>query len=87
MSFFKKLSIQVKLVLGFLSFLFGLIVFYVIRGKVRAKDQLKYDLAKTQSEIETAKLQQESEDKKQQLVDLKKKQALIEKKIEYISQQ
>jgi len=63
MNFFKKLGTKIKVIFGVLLGIFGFIAFFFVREKVRAKDQMAYDLERVESEIEIAHLRADSADK------------------------
>jgi predicted Holliday junction resolvase-like endonuclease len=84
---FKKIGLQTKAILGFIIFLISLYFFYTIRGKVRAKEHINYELSKVQSEIEIAHLEDDSVEKTTKIEELSKTEEQIREKIKYIKEQ
>lgn len=86
MKCFEKLSAKAKMIIGGIASIFGFILFFFIRTKIRAKEQMKYDLSKVESEIKITHLENESEEKKEKLIQLQQQENLIREKIKYLEE-
>ena len=80
-SFFSKLKLKIKLILGAIVGIFGMILFFKLRSNRNFSKILEYELKKVRSEIEieTAKGEVVANNKK--LSELEEKESAIREKI------
>lgn len=86
MKFFKKLGLKAKAILIAILGVLGFILFFVIRGKIRSKEHLNYELSRLRNEIEVAHLEEKTEENLEKLEELKKQEAVIREKIKFIEE-
>lgn len=84
MEFFKKIGLQVKIIFGAIAGFLGVLLFFFVRQKVRAKEHVQYELDRVKSEISITHLAEDSKEKEEKLEELKKEEVSIREKIEYI---
>jgi hypothetical protein len=86
MNFLKKIGLKVKVALAAIVGVLGVIFYFVIRGKMRAKDQLSYELSRIKNEIEIAHLEKDTEENLKKIDELKKAENKIRKKIKLVEE-
>lgn len=84
MEFFKKLSTTVKVIIASVMSIFGFILFFFVREKIRAKDKMKYELSRVEAELKITNLETDSQKKKEKVNQLKQEESLIREKIKYL---
>lgn len=83
-NFFKKIKIEVKLIIAAILGIIGFIIIVISRGKIDLKNSLKYELAKVKHDINVKNLEDKSSENMEELKELKEKEKNILAKIEYI---
>lgn len=86
MKLFRKLSIKLQLLLAIIGGLLTAFLFYYVRGNIRLKKQMEYELSKVRKETEIAALQEEGIQKEAQIAALQRKEAEILEKIRFIEE-
>ena len=81
---FKKISINIKIALGFIFSIIAAILYFVIKGKIDLKNSLNYELSKLRSEIELEHLKEDSDEKVEALLKLETSEKELREKIEFI---
>lgn len=84
--FFKKISLQVKVVFGLLAGIAGFILFSFVRDKILAREKMHYELERVKSEMKIANLGKDSSEKLKRIEDLKNEETLIREKIKFIEE-
>ena len=84
MDFWKKISTKIKLIIAAIVSALGFVLFFFVREKIRAKDKMKYELAKVESELKIIHLESDSQEKKEKINKLKQEESLIREKIKYL---
>lgn len=86
MNFFKRMGLKLKLALGFAFAAITFVAYFIIRGKIRIKDQLEYELSRLKSEIEITNLEEKTEEAEKKIKNLKKDEKKIREKIAFIEE-
>ncbi len=84
MNFLKNIGLKIKIAIGAVIAVLGIILFFFVRQKIRAKEQMEFQLSEVNSQIELAKLEQDALIKEEKLKTLKEQETLIREKIEYL---
>jgi cell division protein FtsB len=86
MKWFKKISLQIKFAFVVIGGIVAAFLYFYIKGNLKFKSQLEYELSKIKKQSELALLEDDSKEKEEKINDLKKEEKLILEKIEYIEQ-
>ena len=85
-TFFSSISIKIKLILGTILGVFGLISYFLFKTKINNREILELELKKVKEEIEIEKAQEEIDVNNIKLDSLEKKAEKIAKEIEAIDE-
>jgi Tfp pilus assembly protein PilN len=82
--FLKKIGLKIKIALGVVLGVVTLVLYFVVGGRLRAKDQLNYELSKLRNEIEINKLEEETIETKDKIKVLEDKESVLREKLSYL---
>ena len=86
MNFLTKMSLEFKLFLGFIASMASMALFFFIRGKLRARDKMNFELKKLESELKIVELEKDSVNKEKELSVLKEREILIREKLKVLDE-
>jgi hypothetical protein len=81
MEFLKKIGLKVKVAFGAIVGLLGIVLFFFVRSKMRAKDHLEFELDRVKAEMEIAQLDKTSEESLKKIEELRVEESKIREKI------
>ena len=83
--FFEKISLKVKLIIGFLFGLISFITVFTVSKKINARKILELELKKLETEIEIKNTEEDIDKNKEEINSLEKRAQKIKKEIELIN--
>lgn len=86
MDFLKKLGLKLQLFLLLVGGVLAAFIFLQVRGNIRLKKQMEYELSRVKKETELAELEKDGEEKKAKIESLKEREAEIVEKIKFIEE-
>jgi hypothetical protein len=84
--FLKNIGFKIKLFFGAIVGFLGILLFFIIRGKIKAKEHLEFELERIKTEIEVTKLEEESEESLKKIETLAAEESKIREKIRFIEE-
>lgn len=84
MNFLKKVGLKIKIAAIFIFGILSMVLFFMIRSKMRAKDSLNYELSTLEHELKIAELDRDKDESLNKIEELKEKERIIKKKIKAI---
>lgn len=86
MEFLKKLGLKLQLFLILAGAVIATFLFFYVRGNLRLKKQMEYELSRVKKETELAELEKDSAEKEEKIAALKEREAEIIEKIKFIEE-
>jgi len=86
MEFFKKLGLQIQIILIVVFGILAAFLFLYLRGNLRLKKQMEYRLNRVIKETELTQLEADSKEKEERLATLKAEEKSIREKIKIIEE-
>ena len=86
MEFLKKIGLKIQLAFGAIVGIIGIVLFFFIKEKIKAKDHLEFELEKVKTEMEIARLDEKSEESIKKIEELTKEESKIRDKIRFIEE-
>ncbi len=84
LGFFEKISLKVKLIIGFLLGLVSFITVFMVSKKINARKILELELGKLETEIEIKNTEEDISKNKEEIDSLEKRAKKIKEEIELI---
>ncbi len=86
MTFFKKIWENIKWVAAGIAGIAGIVLFFFVRSKMRAKDHLEYELSRVRNEMEIAQLAEKTEESNRIIEELEKEETVLREKIRLVEE-